>query len=651
VALGTGAALYFALDFEPGPRAAWLALALGVVAALAGLGWRLWTAALLAALALGFALAKFREEQVAAPILPRPLTAHLVARIDTIQPHGSGLRLVLSDPRSGAFTVAPRRLRLALRGGSGLQPGAWVSVTAGLQPPPAPVEPGANDFGRTAFFQSIGAVGFAYGHARPITAPRPPTWAERVSDGVAGLRWRMTRRIRAALPGGEGAIAAALITGARGGIADEDEAALRDAGLAHVLAIAGLHMALVGAGLFWLVRALLAAIPAVALAWPIKKWAACAALAGSAFYLVISGAAPSSVRAFVMLAMVLVAVLCDRPALSMRSLALAAAILLALRPEAVTEPGFQMSFAAVAALIAVAEWEQARPHVPRGRMVRYLRGIALTSLVGSLATLPYALFHFDRVTHYAVLGNLLAMPVMGFWVMPAAALSVAAMPFGLEAPPLHLLGGGIDAMLAVGRFVSGLPGALSLAPAMPLSALIAISFGGLWLAIWRGPVRAWGVAPLLAGAALALAAPRPDMLVAADAQTVAIRGGDGLLHFLRPPKDRFAAQEWLRRDGDGRMLRDAVGLPGLRCDEYGCAMGGKTNIAAAWRPEALRKDCTRAAVLISAVPGRCRGPVLTIDRTMAQRDGGYRITLSAVPAVFSVREARGTRPWSAIPPR
>jgi competence protein ComEC len=250
-----------------------------------------------------------------------------------------------------------------------------------------------------------------------------------------------------------------------------------------------------------------------------------------------------------------------------------------------------------------------------------------------------------------VLGNLLAMPVMGFWVMPAAALSVAAMPFGLEAPPLHLLGGGIDAMLAVGRFVSGLPGALSLAPAMPLSALIAISFGGLWLAIWRGPVRAWGVAPLLAGAALALAAPRPDMLVAADAQTVAIRGGDGLLHFLRPPKDRFAAQEWLRRDGDGRMLRDAVGLPGLRCDEYGCAMGGKTNIAAAWRPEALGKDCTRAAVLISAVPGRCRGPVLTIDRTMAQRDGGYRITLSAVPAAFSVREARGTRPWSAIPPR
>jgi competence protein ComEC len=415
VALGAGAAFYFALDFEPPPWAGWLALGIGLVAALAGQYWRMALAVLLAVLALGFALAKFREERVAAPVLARPLIAHLIAHIDAIEPRDNGLRMVLSDPRSGAFSgPPPRRIRVALRDAGSLEPGDWVSLTASLQPPPAPVEPGANDFGRAAFFQSIGAVGFAYGRARPIVAPRSPTGQERLSDAIERLRWRMTRRIQAALPGSRGAIAAALVTGARGGIADVDEAALRDAGLAHVLAIAGLHMALVGGGLFWLVRAVLAAIPRLALAYPIKKWAASAALAGSAFYLILSGAAPSSLRAFVMLAMVLAAILCDRPALSMRAVALAAVILLVLRPEAIIEPGFQMSFAAVVALIAVAEWVQTRPHVPRGRIARYARGLILTSLVGSLATLPFALFHFDRVTHYAVLGNLLAMPVMGF---------------------------------------------------------------------------------------------------------------------------------------------------------------------------------------------------------------------------------------------
>jgi competence protein ComEC len=581
VALGSGAALYFALPAEPPGWSAWAAL--GVAAVL--LAPRRAAGSLLAMLAMGFALAKFREERVAAPMLARPVIAHLVARIDAVEPREDGLRLLLSDPRSGAFAVTPRRLRVALKGDTMLHPGEWVSLTASLQPPPMPVEPGAGDFGRAAFFQSVGAVGFGYGGARPVIAPRPPDWSERMADRVEDLRWRMTRRIAAVLPGSEGAIAAALITGSRGAIADDDEAALRDAGLAHVLAIAGLHMALVGGGIFWLVRALLAAVPRLALAYPIKKWAAGTALAASAFYLVISGAAPSSVRAFVMLAMLLLAILFDRPALSMRALAFAAAILLVLRPEAITEPGFQMSFAAVAGLIAVAEWEQSRGRIARGRVMRYARGIAMTSLVGSLATLPFALFHFGRATHYAVLGNLLAMPLMGFWVMPAAALSVAAMPLGLETGPLHLLGAGIDAMLAVGRFVSGLPGAVSRAPAMPLSALVAIALGGLWLAIWRGGLRWWGLAGMALGALLALLAPRPDMLVGADARTVALRGPDGLLHFAGRPPDRFAAggvaaarRRCARSRASGTNAGTVVRWAGLcrtrQSDDCACASAG-----------------------------------------------------------------------------
>jgi competence protein ComEC len=346
--------------------------------------------------------------------------------------------------------------------------------------------------------------------------------------------------------------------------------------------------------------------------------------------------------------MVMIAVLLDRPALSMRSMALAAAILLLARPEAITEPGFQMSFAAVVALVAVAEWEMARQRrAPRGALMRYAHGIVMTSLVGSLATFPFALFHFDRATHYAVLGNLIAMPVMGFWVMPCAALSVALMPLGLDAWPLEALGQGITVMVAMGRWVSGLPGAVSLAPAMPLSALLAISLGGLWCAIWRGPVRWWGVVPLAVGLGLALTAPKPQMLVAPDAMTIAVRGDDGLLHFSRKPADRFIAREWLRRDGDGRDVKEAVGIAGLKCDGVGCVFRRGGVVAISRRPEALADDCARARVMVSAVAADCKGPIVLIDRDRAMAGQGWQVMLTPVPSARSVRDWRGERPWVA----
>jgi competence protein ComEC len=654
VALGVGAGGYFALPAEPPLALGWAAFGMTWAAAtLAILGrtrWRsafLW--ALLAALSLGFGLARLRERIVETPVLDHAVVAHLTGRIVALEPREHGIRLVLDQVRSGSLDPAPRRVRIALRSGGDFHPGQWLSLTARLDTPPAPSEPGASDLGRSLFFQSIGAVGFAYGRAHAIVAARPPTLFERLSIGVENLRLKMTQTIQSGIPGSLGGIASALITGERGGISEEDEAALRDAGLAHVLAIAGLHMALMGGGIFWLLRAVLAAVPWIALNYPIKKWAALGALAASAFYLTISGAAPSAVRAFVMLAMVMVAILLDRPALSMRSLGLAAAILLLLRPEAIVEPGFQMSFAAVAGLIAVAEWEMSRERLkPRGPLYRYIHGIAMTSLVGSLATLPFAMFHFDRATHYAVLGNLIAMPVMGFWVMPAAALSVALMPLGLEGFALDILKQGIAVMLEMGRWVSGLPGAVSLAPAMPMSALMLISLGGLWLAVWRRVWRWWGAVPMLGGIALAWFAPLPDMLVAADASTIAIRGEDGLLHFVKKPADKFAARDWLRRDGDARDIADAVGMPGLSCDGLGCVVTQKVLIAVSYYPEALEEDCRRARILVStAAAVGCTGPAVVIDQKAAREGEGWRVTLSPTPTAISVRELRGERPWVA----
>ena len=652
VALGAGTAFYFSLPVEPPLWAGWAVAALFVAAAWAGFAsnstWLRAGLALLAALALGAAAAKLREARVAAPVLSKPIVTHLTGRVAGLDWGRAGLRVVLDQVRSGRLPEPPARLRVLVRkGAEDLHVGQGVGLTAQLMPPPGPAAPGDSDFARAAFFARIGATGFAYGG--PERAPLAQTsglWG-RVAGFVETLRDDMTRRIRSQLPESQGAIASAIITGERGGIDAEDEAALRDAGLAHVLAIAGLHMALVGVGLFWLVRAILAGIPSLALAYPIKKWAAAAALIGAGFYIVISGASSSATRAFVMLAMMLLAILLDRPALSMRSLGLAAVILLLARPEAITEPGFQMSFAAVASLIAVAEWEQGRARlVSHGWLYRHLRGIALTSLVASFATLPFAIFYFGRATHYAVLGNLLAMPVMGLVVMPAAALSVAAMPFGLEHAPLQLLGWSIGVMLKLGRFVSELPGAVTVTPAFPLSALIWIALGGLWIAIWRRRWRWLGLLPVLAGIILALMSPRPDLMIAPDARTIALRGADGLLYFPRPPKDRYAAARWLIRDGDVRDWRDAAGGNSVPCDGLGCvARQDGLTIALGLRPEALAQDCDKADIVVSAASlTACGKPRLALGADEIARAGGYAVSFAPF-RVVGVNRWRGARPW------
>jgi competence protein ComEC len=558
VALGAGIALYFALPFEPSLPWAGIGAAT-TIACTVGI-WGKDNAvlrivlSLMAAASLGFAIAKLRTESVAAPVLAQRLgPVGIDGRVEQSELHGKGIRIVLGDLRSRRFVPGgtPARVRISVRAQTVLpQPGSWVHVTAILMPPPSPAAPGAYDFGRTAYYLRLGAVGYAFGRPTPIGVAGEPTFRDRISLLVEGLRARMTERIHSVLPGSTGGIASALITGNRSAISDEDEQALRDAGLAHVLAIAGLHMALVGLGLFWVVRAALAAFPYLALRYPIKKWAAAAALGSTAFYLMISGVTSASTRAFVMLAMMLSAILLDRPALSMRSLALAATIILFLGPESLIEPGFQMSFAAVMSLIAIAEWEASRPQREIGlappafaHVRRYMRGIAMTSLVGSVATIPFVIYHFDRATHYAVLGNLLAMPIMGFVVMPAAAISVVLMPLGLDAWPLHILGWGVEFMLLIGRWVSGLPGAVSVMPAWPVSALVLVSLGGLWTGLWRGRWRWLGLVPFAAGIAAAYWAPQPDLLIGRDGVTVALRVHDGSLKLFRAAKDSYSADE------------------------------------------------------------------------------------------------------------
>jgi len=666
VAFGAGIAVYFGLGIEP---PFWLALMVAVPGAICAVaGVRVGRAGLafllgaVAAAAFGFATAKLRTDTVAAPVIAREIGPVLIeGRVESISAQANNRTRVVIVPSHVARLAkekTPRKLRISLRSkaAADLAPGHWIALSAVLRPPPEPAVPGGYDFARWAFFEGIGGVGFAFGGPRPLAPPRADTLLERAATTMENLRRSMNARIRAALPQPDGAIAAALITGERGPIPDSDEAAYRDSGLTHVLSISGLHMALAGFGLFFIVRAILALFPAIALHYPIKKWAAVAALGGATFYLLISGGATPTVRSFIMLVVMLVAILLDRPALSMRSVAIAAFMILAFEPESLTEPGFQMSFAAVAGLIAMAEWQAARPRredtVPGVVRVarRYVVGLAAASIVAGLATAPFAIFHFNRASGYSLLANLAAMPIVGAVIMPAAALAVVAMPFGLEYWPLQAMGWGVRRMTDIAHWVADLPGAVSLVPSWPVSALLMVSAGGLWLVLWRRRWRWAGTVAIAGGVAWGALNAAPDLVVARDAHSVALRAADGKLVLLGSKIDDYAASQWLAQDGDTRAPADAR-TDASHCDDRGCvarAANGE-RVALSLRASAVAEDCARADVVVAAAPIRvpCEGPRIVIDRFAVLRHGAHAIWLGKDIRVETVADTRGKRPWSA----
>ncbi len=426
VALALGVALYFWLPAEPSlwfvPL--WLGLALGLV----GLGRRRPGLLLLGiaatTMAAGFAAAVLRSHQVAAPVIERRLgPVGLSARVAEVEPRNGSLRLTLAEPQIERLTATetPAKVRVVVRGSDVMvRPGDWIRTRAILLPPPPPAAPGAFDFARQTYFRGLGAVGFTVGKLQVEAAPADRERSFMTS--VAALRHNVVERVGRVLKDRSGAIAAALMTGHRGAIGEAELDAMRDAGLAHLLAISGLHVGLIAAVIFFAVRALLATSVWLTLRQPIKKWAAAVTICGAFAYLMMAGATIPTQRAFLMTSLVLTAVLLDRLAFSMGLVAWAAVIILLISPEALLGASFQMSFAAVVALIATFEVSRQGLVEWRGRQGRwgrgwrwpliYLGGIALTTLVAGLATAPFALIIFNRVVSYGLVANLLAVPVM-----------------------------------------------------------------------------------------------------------------------------------------------------------------------------------------------------------------------------------------------
>lgn len=682
VAFGLGIAAYFQMPFEPSPTTV-VVPALGALM-LRAYAWRgiigLIASAGLLAIALGCAVAKLRTEIVRAPALGKTLTnVQVDGFVELVEPRaGKGQRLTLRVIGIEKLDEAERPYRVRVRTqreNAALKPGDAVRLKASLSPPPTPSLPGDYDFSRAAWFSGLGAVGFASGAVEVLETAPPIPRGLAMSAAIERVRQAIGQRVTAALPGEVGAIANALITGERGGISEATNQAFRDSGLYHILSISGLHMTIVAGAAFIALRVLLAAVPAIALRYPIKKWAAVGAMLATLGYLLISGSAFATLRSYIMISIMFLAVLLDRPAIALRNVAVAALAILVIWPESLLDAGFQMSFAAVVALVSAYEWLRDRRQggernaglLGRGLVTSllFLGGIILTTLIASIAVAPFGIYHFHNTQAFAVLANLIAIPICNLLVMPAALAAMLAMAIGLEAGPLWLMGVGIDSMVWCARGVASLPGAVGKVAAIPTLAFVLMVLGGLWLTLWRERWRHLGWIAILAGVLVAPLAQYPDVLIGRGGDLVAVRMQDGRLSALPARGATFELGRWLEHDGDARAVAAAAKAEAWRCDDLGCTARVKgLTLAYARAPAALRDDCRDAAIVVLrfAQAGRCGSARVLVDRSAIAQAGAHALyitrgertqrederlpqTPSTDIRVDTVAGARGDRPW------
>ncbi len=659
VMMGAGILLYFAADSEP---ALWAPVAGFLLTGAAAFALRQRRPAMLACIALatvfaGFAAASWRTASIAGPVLDRPRIGQLSGFVEAVEARDAGARLVILVTGLAGLEPErwPRRVRVNVRSGT-VSPGDHVAAVARLLPPPGPARPGGYDFGRDAFFRGLGAVGSVPGKIALTPPPVPPLAQLQLAAAIDRARNALTRRIAETGGGQAGAMAAALVTGKRGLITETTNTDLRAAGIYHIVSISGLHMVLAAGTIFWLVRALLALSQTLALRWPVKKIAAVAAMIGALAYCVFSGAEVATVRSLIMTLVMLGAILVDRPALSMRNLALAAIIVLLREPEALLGPSFQMSFGAVAALIAFAErWEsRARPQAPSALPwpVRPLwiaaSGIVVTTLLATAATAPFGAYHFQTFNPFGLLGNALALPFVSLCVMPTAVFGVLAYPFGLDAPAWWLMGAASEVVLKLAHWVATIDHSTLVIAAFGPAALACFAASLLWIALWTTKLRLLAILPLIVGVAVAAKPERPDILIERDGSGIAVRGKDDTLVVAGKPS-RFVLQQWLTADGDGRNPDDAALRQGAACDAQGCVIATKDGRSIAYARDrlAIIEDCRRADLVVTPIPWSAPCAAKLVDRTALNRDGATSLIRRGGGWRSLASDPGGAdRPWS-----
>lgn len=662
VFLGAGIALYFALAQEPsfGASAGGLAsAALILILSLKRFPNGAYLAFALFLAALGFMLAHGRGLTVAAPMLDRVIN---ITRVE-----GRVLDVSVADDEVGKKgrrrvtmgdlqieRLMPQQMPARVRLSSyhipeDTVPGDRIAVLTRLMPPSGPVAPGGFDYRRQAFFEQIGAVGFTLG-GFTLIAPAQ----EHKDVWFNTLRQIISKRINASLPHPESAVAMALLAGERANIPDAVNQDLIDSGLYHLLSISGLHVAIVCGVTFFILRFLMALSPYLALHWPIKKIAAIAATAIGVFYMLLAGAPIPAQRAMLMTGLVLLAVMLDRSALSIRTIALAAFAVLFVAPESLVGASFQLSFAAVLAMIAFHE-ERGRKVVieTRGasftvKTALYVWGIVLTTLLVGVATMPIVLHHFGRIQLYGILANAAAIPLTSFIVMPAGMAALLVMPLGWEAPFLKIVGWGVTATLDIAAWVAHLPHAAWAIPSLPFWPFLLSAFGFLLVALWRGSFR-WMGMPLVAAAMIwGYLIPRPVAMVDIDARSLGVSHDSQVAYVFKTPPE-FVRKQWMSLWGgtehnNGKPVKQVEGF--MLCDDFACRIG--ENLSVLKNRAALHEECAWAKIIIAidkAVDPHTPCAAKIVSSWDVKHGGGYAVYPDGFARPMTLDNQN--RPWSS----
>jgi competence protein ComEC len=663
VGVGLGIAGWFALPHAP----AWtgfllmmVAVALGAGAAAWGSRWGRAIAIFALAAAFGCGVVWMKAERAGAPRLERGRMAEFNARIETVQklPARKAVRLLVAPLDADL----PPRLRINVdeeAATSTLQAGATVRLKAWLMPPAPMAVPGAYDFAQYAWFQRIGGSGRA-SKVEVVAPASEQGWRACLSS----TRQHLADHVRSRLPEGEGAVAAALATGDQGAIPEADAEAMRASGLAHLLSVSGLHLTAAVGAVMLLTLKLLALSPTLALRLPLVLIAAGAgALAGIA-YTLLTGAEVPTIRACVAALLVLLALALGRDALTLRLVAVGALIVLVFWPESLAGASFQLSFAAITAIVALHEHPRIKALLARReegtiqKVGRGLLALVLTGLAVEVALMPIALYHFHKAGFYGALANVIAIPLTTFVVMPLEALALLFDVVGLGAPLWWLTGLALNFLLGLAHAVADAPGAVANLPTMPRGAFGLMVAGGLWLALWRTRWRRLGLVPVVAGAVWALATPAPDLIVTGDGKHLALRTSTGKLAILRSRAGDYVRDmltETAGEKGELAALEDVVPCSLDLCQAEIAKDGRIWRILATrsahhvpWRE--MARACAQADIVISdrRLPKGCTPRWLKADRAFLARTGGLSISLGAAPQVSSVADVLGCHPWVAL---
>lgn len=658
VALAAGIALWFALPWAP-----WRLAAAAVLVALAGgaavAGWR-WPAGLALVALAGMAAVELRIAANAHTLLIERRFAQVTGTLVAAEPQPfGGQRLLIAAPFGGQLPGGVEQVRITVRGESPPLPvGARVSVRALLSPPAGAAVPGGFDMARRLWFDGIGATGMALGPVQLLGAPPPGPrlWLEQRRADLQAL-------ITGRLPGEAGAVSAAFVTGRQGAIPPATAQAMRDAGLAHLLSISGLHIAVVVGSVSLLSRMLLALWPWAALRVPVPTIALGIGAAAGIGYTLLAGAQVPTVRAAIGASIVVIGMMLGRQALSLRLLAAAAVLILVVRPEALLGASFQMSFAAVAGIIALYEsrlgrWLTAvRDDEPWWQWLgRSAASLLASGLVAELALSGIGLYHFGQSGLYGIIANIIAIPFTSFVVMPALLLALLAEAVGLGWL-WPLAGWAMQRLIDIADITAALPGAVFSSAAIPPAAFALGIAGGLWLALWRTGVRWWGIAPILLAVVLAALAPLPDLLISGDGRHVAVRLADGRLAHSRARMGRYLIDNWAESVGADPAAALWWGrLPGARCSADACVAdvvrgGRRWRLLATTSREYIDRAlfepaCAGADIIVAdrRLPGWCRPRWLKLDAAALALTGAVSIRL-ADRTMITAAASVGDRPW------